>query len=533
MKIRSGISSSTVGSTERFRHSRRHRFGAALAACCIVLAGTTVASAASRPASSGPQRGGTLTLVGAFNEASLDPAAPLFGAGSGSLFDRAIFDSLFLVNAKGAVIPELVKSWTLSSNKRVYTWNLQQGVKFQDGTPFNASAVKWNLDREMSPAQGCTCLSAIADISSVTTKGKYTVIVMLASPLGTFLPVLESTSADMPASPTAFAAEGASQFAVDPIGPGPFKVASDTLGTQLVLTRSSDYWKKGQPYLDGVTVNIQSNITTSFATMESGAAQFVFNADTTTADLVQQNPSQYKLLAAPATSWTAIAFNTLQPPFNNPMARQAVAEALNPALINTTLYAGNNTVGNSIFGTGMDEYLGKNVPGGPTYNDPTDAAALVKQLGGLSFTLGAENVTPSAVLAALQSQLNAAGMKVTINDISRTAGLAAEEAGNYTAFLSGDAASPDDYVYASEFFTNGSEFNKDLNDPTLTQMVNQSLHVGTQSGRIAAFTKIMEYVNKNLYFVPLWTSHTIDVIDTNVKGIPDTTSLDLNAAYLS
>lgn len=483
--------------------------------------------------SSGPHRGGDITLVGAFNLASLDPAAPLVSAGSGSVYMHAIFDGLFNSNSKGQVTPELVSSWKFSPNHLQLTLNLQHGVKFQDGTPFNAKAVQWNLERDLQPSQACTCLSALATVSSVSAPNSSTVVLKLNSVDGTFLPVLESTAADFMASPTAFAAKGAAQFAVVPVGAGPFVVTSDTPNAQLVLSRSPNYWKKGQPYLDGITVNVVSNVTSAFATLESGGAQFLFNADTTSAGIAKSDPSQYTILAAPSTGWAGFQFNLLEPPFNNLLAREAVAEAVDPAAINQTLYAGNNEVGNSIFGTGMDTYLGKNVPGGPKYNDPSAAQALVKQLGGLSFTMDATNTTPNSVLAALQSELEAAGMTVQVNALARASALSTEEDGNYTLFLGGDSASSDDYVYASEFFTNGAEFNKDLNDTTLTQMVNASGHLSRPSARKAAFTKIMEYVNKNYYLVPLWTTHTIDITTSNLKGIPETSALNLNSAYLT
>ena len=122
-------------------------------------ASSSSSSSAAQAANGAPKSGGSLTVFEATGysgdwPAGLDPATNIDGAADQDYMD-ALYGELFELGPKGAVIPDLATGYTISNDAKTITLNLRQGVKFTDGTPFNATAVVWNIDRDLKSA--CTC----------------------------------------------------------------------------------------------------------------------------------------------------------------------------------------------------------------------------------------------------------------------------------------------------------------------------------------------------------------------------------------
>ncbi len=199
-------------------------------------------------AQSGGTYGGTLRVAHQFPPISLDPHTGSSGADHQtlySLYDRLVhfqFDSLEFT-------PGLATSWEFTDDTTL-VFTLREGVTFHDGTPFNAEAVAYNVDRVQNHPN--TKVPAdLASVESVEVIDDYTVQFNLNRPDSGVVGIL-SDRAGMMVSPTAAEAADEQQLDSSPVGTGPFMLAEYSEGDRLLVERNPDYWQEGLPYLDGI-----------------------------------------------------------------------------------------------------------------------------------------------------------------------------------------------------------------------------------------------------------------------------------------
>jgi peptide/nickel transport system permease protein/peptide/nickel transport system substrate-binding protein len=199
-------------------------------------------------AQQGGTYGGTLRVAHQFPPISLDPHTGSSGADHQtlySLYDRLVhfeFDTLEFT-------PGLATSWEFT-DETTLVFTLREGVTFHDGTPFNAEAVAYNVDRVQNHPN--TKVPAdLASVESVDVIDEYTVQFNLNRPDSGVVGIL-SDRAGMMVSPTAAEAAEETQLNTTPVGTGPFMLAEYSEGDRLLVERNPDYWQEGLPYLDGI-----------------------------------------------------------------------------------------------------------------------------------------------------------------------------------------------------------------------------------------------------------------------------------------
>ncbi|MBO0693042.1 MAG: hypothetical protein J2P58_09110, partial [Acidimicrobiaceae bacterium] len=174
---------------------RYRRHGSRLAALFAVVAlvlGLAMAQSASAASSSKPQSGGTMTVLenaglsGAWPQ-GLDPATNTSDLADDPYME-SIYGNLFEQQANGKMVPDLASGYKFIDGNKTLEIFLRHGVTFQDGTPFNAAAVSWNIRRDLDPKNACICDSSFP-VASITTRGKYTVLMHLKQ---VYAPILES-----------------------------------------------------------------------------------------------------------------------------------------------------------------------------------------------------------------------------------------------------------------------------------------------------------------------------------------------------
>ncbi len=181
-------------------------------------------SSTSSPAQGTPHSGGSLTVLedagyeGAW-PAGLDPATNTNGAANQSYMD-AIFGQLFELGPHGKIIDDLATGYSFSDGGKTVTINLRHGVKFQDGTPFNAQAVAFNMQRDFKST--CTC-KPTWPVASVTTQGDFAVQIHLTQVYAAIINSFFDSTPNWIASPTALKKMGEKQFALKPVGAGPLR----------------------------------------------------------------------------------------------------------------------------------------------------------------------------------------------------------------------------------------------------------------------------------------------------------------------
>ena len=433
---------------------KRVRFRAALVGA--ILAGTLLSAAGATAASAalGHKSGGSLTVVTSAGPwVSLDPNNSVEPPGTANQFPWV--ESLFVPNAAGQPLHWLATSFVPSNGGLTVTIGVRKGITFQDGTPFNANAVAWNLQNYASLAVNSECTTFFTTLfKSVVAVSKYTVVLTLNTPDAGLQSDMTTLDCGDMLSPTAYAAEGAAGFANNPVGTGPFRYAGGTPTLTATFTRWKNYWGQ-KPKLNSITFQAQSNSTTALDELQNSSAQVWLNATQDQASVVKAD-RHLKIVTAPAASINYVTFSATHAPFNNPLAREAVMLATDSAAIRSQLYANFYPAVQGVIPPAMGAYYTKKVKGYPTFN-LSAAQALVKQLGGLNFTLNVTNNSSFITEAsALQAMWQQAGMTVTINPLLSASFLAALHAHTFQALLVSSIAysDPDPLLY--RFFYSGS-----------------------------------------------------------------------------
>ena len=473
----------------------------ALTTAACSSASSSSSSSAATAANGAPRAGGSLTVLEATGYSGdwpdgLDPATNIDGAADQDYMD-AIYGELFELGPKGAVTPDLATGYTISTDAKTITLNIRPGVTFTDGTPFNAAAVVWNIDRDLKSA--CTC-KPTWPVTSVTATGTDTVAIKLSAPDGAFIDEIFDSTADWIASPTAVQKMGEKAFAVSPVGAGPFVVVSDTLSSALVLKRNPGYWQKGRPYLDNLTFKSVASDEAGYEALLAHEGQVY--VDMSTPSLLQQaaKSSSLEVENQLSTSPYDLQLNTLTAPFNNPKARQAIYAATNfgPIL-------------QHVFDNMYPSVQGFTGPGGICYDptvsgyqgyDPTLAKTLVQQsgLGNVTINLGTiQNLVAQETTEALQTQWAAVGIKTTIHAYALAPLIAQFTSGKWQSMVqTAGSYDPAAGVGVGFRFSSVSPFSG-VHDPHLDSLLNQAAALTSMSQRCALYTQAANYIAKQFY----------------------------------
>nr|WP_238589883.1 ABC transporter substrate-binding protein [Pseudonocardia sp. AL041005-10] len=403
---------------------RRMHLPALLLATAMVVAGcgggaTTNAGGAPAEPTGPPQRGGELTVLedGSFAggwPTGLDPATNTTG-GANVPQMSAIYGGLFRLVAdedgtNARVEPHQAESSSVENEGRTVRITLREGLRFTDGTTFDAEAVATNFRRAVDSPCTCSPNWPLAD-GGITTDGPLTVVLQFTRPYAAVINAMPVTNVNWIASPSALAAKGEDAFAIEPVGAGPFTVVSNQLSSELVLERNPDYFKEGLPYLDRLTFQSIGGDQPAYQALLAGQAQ-AYEGLTTT-PLLEQAQSQGRLAVTvqPATSPYVVQLNTRAAPFDDPRAREAIYAATDFDAIGQGLFRGRYPVSQSFTGPG-GLFHTESIPG-YTGHDPERARQLVAELGGLEVDLGTlGSYVAEQVMTALQTQWQEAGITV-------------------------------------------------------------------------------------------------------------------------
>jgi peptide/nickel transport system substrate-binding protein len=265
-----------------------------------------------------PVRGGTLRIGWIPNAKTLDPHL------SSQFSDRYIlymaFNTLVALDRSFNVMPELARSWQVSPDGKQITFDLQRGVKFHDGTDFNAEAVKWNIERILDPATNSTSRTLIEPaIAAVKVADPYKVVFELKQPFPPLLAALAERPGFM-VSPAAVKQLGP-DFGRRPVGTGPFRVTEWVQDSHVTLERFADYWEKGKPYLDKVTVRVVPDATVRLTMVRTGEVDLATDVDAKDIPGLAGDPSVKVSEMKPPARWTALLWQVNKPPFDNKALR--------------------------------------------------------------------------------------------------------------------------------------------------------------------------------------------------------------------
>jgi len=280
-----------------------------LAAAALVLASGSAALAARTD----------LVLGIPLEPPHLDPTAGAAAAIDEVLYAN-VFEGLTRIGPNGEVQPDLAESWTISDDGKVYTFKLHTGVKFHDGTDFDANDVKFSLDRARAADSVNAQKALFAAIDSVDVVDPATVKVTLKNPQGSFLYNMGWGDAVI------VAPESADTNKEKPIGTGPFKFQNWAKGSSITLVKSDNYW--GEPvYLDKAEFRIVPDAAAAVPALLSGDVQaFPFFQPDGVAQI--EGDPRFKVVVGSTEGETLLSINNKKPPFDQLKVRQAISYAL-------------------------------------------------------------------------------------------------------------------------------------------------------------------------------------------------------------
>ncbi|MEU2348904.1 ABC transporter substrate-binding protein [Modestobacter sp. NPDC049651] len=462
-------------------------------------------SSADKPAGD-PVAGGDLTVLedasfaGSW-PAGLDPATNTTG-GSNIAMNQAIFGGLFLLKAdddgsNAEVTPNQAESYQISDDGTQFTVKLRDGIKFSDGTALDAEAVRWNWDRDLN--NPCTCKPTwpLAQ-NGIEVVDPLTIRLTFTRPYPAILASFPAANVNWIASPAAVQKQGEDDFKINPVGAGPFTVVSNQLSSSLQLAKNPNYFKDGLPYLDKLTFQSIGGDQPAYQALQAGQAQAYEGLNTTPLLEQAQKSGDLQVTIQPATSPYVIQLNTKIAPFNDAKAREAIYRATDFEAINKGVFKGKYDVSQSFTGPG-GKFYEKDVEGYPEF-DLAKAKQLVQELGGLTVNLGTiSNYVATQINTALQTQWEAAGIKVTINDYQLSGVIQQFTGGQWQAMLqTAGAWDPAAGVGVGFRFASGVPYSG-VNDPALDELLNNAASTVDEKQRADLYRQAGELIAKNFY----------------------------------
>ncbi len=304
------------------------RFSAILTGAALALALSTAAFAARMD----------LTLGVVLEPPHLDPTA-----GAAAAIDEVvyanIFEGLTRIDARGAVQPALAESWSVSDDGLTYTFKLHSGVKFHDGSTFDAEDVKFSLDRARAAESTNAQKGLFAAIASVDVVDPATVKVTLSKPSGEFLYNMGWGDAVI------VAPESAETNKENPVGTGPFKFGSWAKGSAIEIVKNPDYWGEAA-MLDKATFRIIPDPAAATSALLAGDVQAFPNFPAPEAVPQFEADARFKVVIGSTEGETILSTNNKKPPFDNIKVRQAIAHAIDrQAIIDGAMFGLGTPIG--------------------------------------------------------------------------------------------------------------------------------------------------------------------------------------------
>jgi peptide/nickel transport system substrate-binding protein len=477
--------------------------GSAIASLLTAMSGIEPAAAAqvaATPAAGTAKKGGELRVGLTVDIATLDPHF------SGSKIDRQVFfniyNALVTLDTNLTIKPGLAESWEAPDSKS-YVFHLRQGVKFHDGSDFNAAAVKANFDRMMDPNEQSLRRGEIASIASVDVVDDATVKLNLKQPDSALLATL-TDRAGMIISPTAIQKYG-KDLARNPVGSGPFQFVEWQKGDHIQIKRFDGYWNEGLPYLDSVRYRVILDDSVRLAALKNGELDIVdtvpppFVADTKKAENLQT-------IDVPSLAVWWFWLNTTKPPFDNKSLRQAFADAVDIETIVKSIYLGIGVPANGPISPASWAY-DKSIP--PRKQDLDKAKSELSAGGkadGFSFTFeGSNNAIDLQVLQLVQAQIQQVGLKMDITQVDTAKQIADTVAHNFQATWAQWSGRPDpDGNTYNHFHTDGGMNYGAYSNPEVDKLLEQARAVSDHEQRKQIYSQVTKLLQEDVPAIFIW-----------------------------
>jgi peptide/nickel transport system substrate-binding protein len=396
----------------------------------------------------------------------------------------------------------LAKSYDVSDDDLVYTFHLRDGIKFHDGTEFNAEAVKYNLDRYQE--EDSVRSTEVEAIESVEVVGEYTVRVTLSEPFAPFLAVL-TDRAGIIASPKAIE-ENNGRISKDPVGTGPFKFVERVRGDHITVEKNPDYWREGLPKINKIVYRGITDENVQYQNLQSGELDLIDSIPFVEFKDLQER-GDYRISSVPGLGYQGVFLNVQQPPFDNKVLRQAVYRLVDrEAIVKAALRNVGGTPANSPFNKQSwaygksDEYPPRSVE---------EAKALLEKGGepdGFSFTLKIDTSPINQQIGQIiQNNLKPAGIDVKLEQEEFGTLLEDSDNGNFQALYLGWSGRIDPDLNIYDFMVTDGDFNSSgYSNPEVDRLLGEARTTSDRDRRKELYDQAMEILHEDVPYVYLF-----------------------------
>lgn len=505
----------------RYKH-RVFRIGILTMSSLFVASGWAMPANAAPSLAKAPHRGGSLVMLNT-NVVSWGGLNPSMATSLSAVdVDQAIFGQLFAFGNKDQIVPQLATKFAYSNANKTLTLSIRPGVVFSNGDPFDAKAVASSMQYTLAPSTACSCDQTFAAVKSIAATGKDTVQITLKQAYAPLMASIVDSALDFIVDTKAMTADGATAYDHVPIGAGPYTVSQDVDSSMVVLNANPRYYQKGLPYVSTIKYEPSSSGETALQDVESGQAQLIEQLTTiggSGSAILAAKKDGLKITQVPGNANNVVELNSTKPPFNNIKAREAVYYATDAPDILKFVAANFGSISDSPSGPG-GQFYEKTVPGYREYS-LAKAKQLVRQLGGLSFTLSGGNFANNLTLGeALQKMYAPAGIKVRLNMEVLSNLVTQFESGNWQA-------SPETFGnYDPDIGIGGLIDRYECKQPfsgtcdaTLDKLIAKSERVTNTAARTKIFDQIYERISSKAYGPFLYVQPNAVVSAKNVAGI--------------
>jgi len=419
-----------------------------------------------------------------------------------------IFNSLLTLTPppERKVVPELAKSWEVLDAGRTYVFRLVEGVKFHDGTDFDARAAQWNFERILDPEVKSWIRPYYEEVQQVEVIDQYTLRIRMQEPFAILPMVLAGYFQGIPmASPKSYETHG-KDWARHPSGTGPYMLKEWEPGRHVILVKNPHYFKKGLPYIDTLEFRVMKEPFAASMALRTGQIDFIMRVPLQQVPVLEGR-REIRVLSAASVAPTVALLNMRVKPFDDVRARRAVGGyGIDRAKIATLGFDGR--VGPLV------SILPRGVPGAVDLNElypyrPDEARRLLQELGystqnplKVNMLVPNHDNTLVDIASLLRDQMARIGVEAkvkvleAIDWVDRVLGKH-----DFEMVVSNWANVIDINMRSVSFFKGGQSNYTGIDDPTLEAMMRQWRRTMDPEARNVIGAKMQRLIADQLYWV--------------------------------
>jgi peptide/nickel transport system substrate-binding protein len=493
-----------------------------LLAATAVAVSAALMTAPPAAAQGEPRKGGTLTIGFPSDSKTFDPTFSVQFTERQVLY--LVYNTLVAFGPDFSIRPELAESWSIEGDGSRLVFKLRQGIKFHDGTDFNAEVVKWNIERRLDPDVGSPQLQQLEPIiESVEAVDDFTVRFNLKQRSPGLLSLLGERPGFM-ISPAAAEAHG-EDLGDNPVGTGPFVFKEWVKGSHISLERNPGYWQEGKPYLDEIVFRDIADSVVGIQRLVTGEVDYVGDIS---AQEIRQLEGRDDINLYPITvgRWYSLQWHVYEPPFDNAKLRQAVAHAIDKKRINDIVMNGKGTISQ---GPTPASLWWHNADAESYPYDPDKARALLAEAGyadGFDYVLSTPQVGVfQQINQLIQEQLADVGIDMRLDPVASSEWYdrVVKRVTNVTPTRWTQRPDPDGLLYIL-FHKDGYANTTGYDNPRVNELLEEARNTYEQETRKAIYDEVQSILAKDIPMLPLFFSVEYAALRDDVKGfewIPD------------